>query len=99
MQSVWDYLLIGKQNPKLDFIFDYYLRMIWDISLSIPIPYVEGHLFDMNLTGWAQGFSLSNTAKGSATQLAPNAKDPIQESNLAYQKVLIKTVLKSFLII
>lgn len=57
-------------NAKLENIFDYYLKMIWDISLSIPLKYVDGHLFDKKISSWAEWFELSNIPKkGAAKQI------------------------------
>ena len=73
VDSVWDEIGNSSPNPQLDRIFDYYLKMVWQLSLAIPLPYVEGHLFDMSPDGWADAFLLSNNAKkGSAQQLSPN---------------------------
>lgn len=70
VQSVWDEVEQSTPNPQLDRIFDYYLRMVWQLSLAVPLPYVEGHLFDMDLEGWADAFMLSNQPiKGSAQRL------------------------------
>ena len=48
VQCVWDEVERSTPNPRLDRIFDYYLRMVWQLSLAVPLPYFEGHLFDMN---------------------------------------------------
>lgn len=69
VQSVWDEIELSTPNPQLDRIFDYYLRMVWQLSLAVPLPYVDGHLFDMDLDGWAEAFTLSNQPKGSAQKL------------------------------
>lgn len=69
VQSVWNESMYGSPNPQLDRIFDYYLRMVWQLSLAVPLPYVNGHLFDMDIAGWAEAFQLSNLPKGSALQL------------------------------
>jgi len=53
-------------NVRLETLFDYYLRMIWQISLAIPLPYIDSHIFDLNLDGWASTYLLSNQPKGSA---------------------------------
>jgi Histidine kinase-, DNA gyrase B-, and HSP90-like ATPase len=53
-------------NPKLERIFDYYLRMVWQLALSVPLPYVDGHLFDQPATGWTKTFEISNKLRGSA---------------------------------
>lgn len=68
-QSVWDEVEHSTPNPQLDRIFDYYLRMVWQLSLAIPLPYVDGHLFDMDLGNWAEAFLLSNQPKGAAQKL------------------------------
>lgn len=60
----------GNPNPKLDRVFDYYLRMIWQLSLAVPLPYLEGHVFDMPLEGGAQAFLLSNKPKGAAERIS-----------------------------
>jgi hypothetical protein len=86
-QSVWDESTHGQPNPQLDRIFDYYLRMVWQLSLAVPLPYVDGHLFDMDVDGWADVFLLSNHPKGAAQQLhaagaplrmAAELKDPAE---------------------
>ncbi|HTB23693.1 MAG TPA: ATP-binding protein [bacterium] len=69
VQSVWDEVDQSTPNPQLDRIFDYYLRMVWQLSLAVPLPYVEGHLFDHDLEGWAEAFLLSNEPKGSARKI------------------------------
>lgn len=71
VQSVWDEVEEGSNpNPRLDRIFDYYLRMVWQLSLAVPLPYVDGHLFDIDDVGkWAQAFMLSNQKKGAAAEI------------------------------
>jgi hypothetical protein len=69
VQSVWDEVDRSTPNPQLDRIFDYYLRMVWQLSLAVPLPYIDGHLFDMNDQGWTHGFELSNEVKGSPTPI------------------------------
>ena len=49
VDAVWHQLEQGTPNPKLDSIFDYYLRMVWQLSLAIPAPYVQGSPFDIEL--------------------------------------------------
>lgn len=67
VECVWDEASLSNPNPQLERIFDYYLRMVWQISLALPIPYVKGHLFDMPQDGSLELFELSNAPKGSAT--------------------------------
>ena len=47
VNTVWQYVDRGTPNPRLDQIFDYYLRMVWQLSLAIPVPYVSGSPFDL----------------------------------------------------
>lgn len=47
VDAVWDLVEGKSKNPRLGDIFDYYLRMVWQISLSIPAPYVLGSPFEL----------------------------------------------------
>jgi hypothetical protein len=80
VQSVWDEVEQSTPNPQLDRIFDYYLRMVWQLSLAVPLPYVERHLFDMDLEGWATAFMLSNQPKGSAQRLQLTSETPLRNT-------------------
>jgi len=79
VQAVWDEVGKSTPNPQLDNIFDYYLRMIWQLSLAVPVPYVEGHLFDKSLVGGAEVFELSNRPKGQALQLKLENNQPVRD--------------------
>ncbi len=79
VNSVWDELNFSEPNPKLDKLFDYYLQMIWSISLSVPLPYVEGHLFDMELDSWSSPYLVSNEKKGAAKEVNTYSK-PVRET-------------------
>ncbi|MBK8265015.1 MAG: ATP-binding protein [Nannocystis sp.] len=81
-QSVWDQSALKTPNPQLDRIFDYYLRMVWHLSLAVPLPYVNGHIFDMDVDGWADAFRLSNGPKGSAEQLLASGMPLRKAANL-----------------
>lgn len=78
VQSVWNEVERSTPNPQLDRIFDYYLRMVWQLSLAVPLPYVDGHLFDMDLEGWADAFMLSNQSKGTAQRINLAGAGPIR---------------------
>ena len=65
-------------NPKLETLFDYYLQMVWQISLSIPLNYVEGHLFDKSLSNWAEWFEIANSPKGSAKPISHDKKSTVR---------------------
>ena len=69
-QAVWDEIGQSSPNPQLERIFDYYLRMVWQLALAVPLPYVEGHIFDLEPKDWMKVFELSNRPKGAATSVA-----------------------------
>ncbi len=80
VEAVWDEIGQSSPNPKLDRIFDYYLRMVWQLALALPLPYVKGHLFEEALAGWVEAaFELSNTPKGQAVQLELEEGRPIRK--------------------
>lgn len=79
VQAVWDEIGNSSPNPKLDDIFDYYLRMVWQLALAVPVPYVEGHLFDKSLKERAEVFELSNRPKGQALKLDLEIDQPVRE--------------------
>jgi hypothetical protein len=78
VECVWREVNEGNPNPRLDQIFDYYLRMVWQLSLAIPIPYVDGHLFDIPLAGSADIFRLSNAARGGTQDVDVKADDTLR---------------------
>ena len=49
VKAVWQLVDQGTPNPQLERIFDYYLRMVWQLSLAIPAPYVLGNPFALPL--------------------------------------------------
>jgi hypothetical protein len=78
VNSVWETAAQGTPNPSLERLFDYYLRMVWQLSLAVPLPYVEGHLFDMDLAGWADVYGLSNKPNGGASAIDSSAGGSIR---------------------
>lgn len=64
IDAVWAELSLGVPNPQLDRLVDYYLRMLWQLGLSAPLPYVEGHPFDIAFGDTAELFRIPD---------APNA--------------------------
>ena len=47
VDAVWEQVEGKSKNPRLGDIFDSYLRMVWQLSLSIPAPYVLGNPFEL----------------------------------------------------
>ena len=66
-------------NPKLERIFDFYLSMIWDVSLAVPLAYVDGHLFDKKISDFPMVYELSNKPKGNATKVSSAPEESIRE--------------------
>jgi len=58
--SVWDAIREGVPNPRLERLFDYYLRMVWELSLWCPLPYVDVHPFDLTGDDDISAFKLSD---------------------------------------
>jgi len=55
-------------NPTLENIFDNYLRTIWQLSLSIPLNYVEKHPFDITHEDGIDAYSFGDKMKGQASK-------------------------------
>jgi hypothetical protein len=53
-------------NPELDKILDNYLNMIWTLSLSAPLDYIEGHPFETVASDKIPIYELSNQSRGQA---------------------------------
>ena len=66
VNAVWEELDKGDRNPRLDKMFDYYLLMVWELSLAIPVTYIEGHPFDTPLDKATQVYELPGSTPSSA---------------------------------
>jgi hypothetical protein len=88
VDAVWAEVELANPNPQLDRLFDYYLRMVWQLSLAVPLPYIDGHPFELGVTELAAAFTISNHPRGSADadafgstgtlRDALNLKDPVE---------------------
>lgn len=64
--------MLGESNkttakPKLATTYDEYLQTLWNLGLSLPLPYVIGpHPFDLTLDFMPHFYLLSNESKGQA---------------------------------
>jgi len=56
----------AKRGPSIQEHLDYYLRMLWTLSLSIPIPYIDKHPFDLTAKDAVSIYQISNKLKGGA---------------------------------
>ncbi len=78
VDAVWNEVYAGDANPQLERIFDYYLRMIWQLSLAVPLPYVDGHLFDLDLGSQMPVFQLSNSPGGASKTVDLGTNQPLR---------------------
>jgi Histidine kinase-, DNA gyrase B-, and HSP90-like ATPase len=60
---------IETEFVDLDVFFDRYLQTIWNLSLSAPLEYLEGHPFDLAPDDEFIFFELENRARGQAKSL------------------------------
>ena len=63
---------VGKTvaNPTTEAVLDNYLKMLWDISLAVPVSYIDKHPFDLQAEDGIDLYQLSNSKqRGQAQQL------------------------------
>jgi hypothetical protein len=70
VESVWNAVHEGIPNPRLESLFDYYLRMIWQLSLWCPLPYVDVHPFDLTSADNISAYKLLNDGREKELHLA-----------------------------
>ncbi len=58
------------KGPSIQQHLDYYLRMLWVLSLSVPIPYLRKHPFELDGEDGALVFQIDNKSKGSAVDVS-----------------------------
>lgn len=59
----------NQRNPKLNLILDNYLKMLWDISLSVPLDYIDKHPFKYKTKEFEHKFIISNKRKGQVSEI------------------------------
>ena len=79
VEAVWQHVDRGTPNPQLERIFDYYLRMVWQLSLAIPAPYVSGNPFDLPLQDKLSLFELPQSGSGSPAKFELTNDETIRE--------------------
>lgn len=65
-------------RPKLEDALDNYLQAVWDLSLSIPVDYIETHPFDLTQTQGVRFFRFKNQLKGSAEEVELKKGDSLR---------------------
>lgn len=75
-------------NPKLNIVLDNYLNMLWSLSLSVPLDYIDKHPFEHSAQDVKDIFIISNKIK---SQCIPYTKENEIKSLLpnsdAYKKL------------
>ncbi|WP_419920326.1 ATP-binding protein [Candidatus Poriferisodalis sp.] len=66
VDAVWGQVEGKSKNPRLGDIFDYYLRMVWQLSLSIPAPYVLGSPFELAIGDEMYLYEIPKATKSAA---------------------------------
>lgn len=64
------------ERIRLNEVLDTYLRTIWTLGLSVPVPYIEKHPFDLTGADIAATFALSN--KSVRPKATPLELDPAE---------------------
>lgn len=79
VQALIDEVKDGVPNPRLDTLFDNYLRTLWVLSLSAPLDYIEKHPFDLTGADDVYFYELSNERKGQPKKLALKPKEKLRD--------------------
>lgn len=59
-----------RATPRLSFILDNYLQMLWSLGLALPVGYVDEHPLNSAPQQSTRVFSLANVKKGQATEVS-----------------------------
>ena len=79
VKAVWQHVDQGTPNPQLERIFDYYLRMVWQLSLAIPVPYVSGNPFELQLKDTLYLFEMPQRGGTAPTEFELSNDETIRE--------------------
>ncbi|WP_158107936.1 ATP-binding protein [Vibrio furnissii] len=77
-------------SPKLNLVLDNYLNMIWTLGLSIPLPYIEKHPFNLTKKDIPDIYVISNKKKGQVndtTELLSDEDELGQSFGFSSQKI------------
>ena len=78
VEAVWRYVDRGIPNPQLERIFDYYLRMVWQLSLAIPAPYVLSNPFDIPLQDRLYLFELPQSGRATPVEFKLTCNETVR---------------------
>jgi len=78
VESVWQLVDRVTPHPKLEKVFDYYLQMVWQLSLAIPGPYVAGSPFDLLLRDKLYLYEIPSSTDASPIQFELTGDETIR---------------------
>jgi len=79
-QAIVDEVGQGESRPKLDTTLDNYLQMLWTLSLSAPIDYIEKHPFDLASDDGVSLYRLANDQRGQAAKISLNKGESLRKT-------------------
>lgn len=80
VDAIWDKIDHGIPNPQLEQVVDYYLKMVWELSLAIPAPYVEKSPFDLLLNDNFYFYELPSSLNERPKPIGESASETLRES-------------------
>ena len=81
VSAVWKQLEHGIPNPQLERIFDYYLQMVWQLSLAVPAPYVTSSSpFDLSLQDSVYLYEVPKSGKAAPKEFQLTADQTVRSS-------------------
>lgn len=80
--AIWNKINHGTPNPQLGKVVDYYLQMVWELSLAIPAPYVEKNPFDLPLNDDFYFYELPVSSIEKPEPIDCSATETVREARL-----------------
>lgn len=69
VQAVMNEYGSSRTNPSLEETFDNYLKLLWTLSLQVPVDYISKHPFDITKHDRIKTFKLGNEKKSQAKKI------------------------------
>ncbi len=66
-------------NPSLEETFDNYLKLLWTLSLEVPVDYIGKHPFDISKEDGIKTFKLGNDKKSQAKEIKFPGKKKLRD--------------------
>ena len=80
VQRVRSYALTDKELVDLERVCDRYLQTIWTLALSAPLPYLDGHPFDLTGKDDLLFYEIENATRGQSKSLKLKATESPRSS-------------------